>query len=188
MEISRTILDYVLQHSEGVLTSDAREDDRWDAAGSIVQMGVREAICVPMQGRYGIVGVIYIDTYTPPGRFVQRPANRFTEEHLKLMVAIGHQAALAVEDTSYYSAMVQAERLAAIGQTIATLSHHIKNILQGIRGGSYLIEEGLEERGIRHRRQRLGHRREEPGEDLQPGHGYAHVQQGTRNRNWYPPT
>ena len=39
--------------------------------------------------------------------------------------------------------MVQAERLAAVGQTIATLSHHIKNILQGIRGGSYLIEMGL---------------------------------------------
>jgi len=143
LEISRTILDYVMQHNEGVLTSDASEDDRWDSAASIVRMGIREAICVPMQGRYGVVGVIYIDTYTAPGRFVQRPANRFSEEHLKLMVAIGHQAALAVEDTSYYSAMVQAERLAAIGQTIATLSHHIKNILQGIRGGSYLIEEGL---------------------------------------------
>ncbi|MBM4057675.1 MAG: HAMP domain-containing histidine kinase, partial [Planctomycetes bacterium] len=61
-----------------------------------------------------------------------------------LMVAIGHQAALAVEDTTYYSAMVQAERLAGVGQTIATLSHHIKNILQGIRGGSYLVETGLE--------------------------------------------
>ncbi len=143
MEISRTILDYVLQQSEGVLTSDACEDERWEAAGSIVRMGVREAICVPMQGRYGIVGIIYIDTYTPPGRFIQRPQNRFSDEHLKLMVAIGHQAALAVEDTRYYSAMLQAERLAAIGQTIATLSHHIKNILQGIRGGSYLIEEGL---------------------------------------------
>ena len=45
----------------------------------------------------------------------------------------------------YYSALVQAERLAAIGQTIATLSHHIKNILQGIRGGSYLIEVGLKD-------------------------------------------
>jgi signal transduction histidine kinase len=97
-----------------------------------------------MQGRYGIVGVIYIDTFTPPGRSLPlRPVNKFSEEHLKLMVAIGHQAALAVEDTSYYSAMVQAERLAAMGQTIATLSHHVKNILQGIRGGSYLIEEGL---------------------------------------------
>jgi two-component system NtrC family sensor kinase len=143
IEISRTILDYVLEHKEGVLTSDAREDQRWDSAASIVKMGVREAICVPMQGRYGMVGVTYIDTYTAPGRFVQRATNKFSEEHLKLMIAIAHQAALAVEDTSYYSAMVQAERLAAMGQTIATLSHHIKNILQGIRGGSYLIEEGL---------------------------------------------
>ncbi|MCO6454445.1 MAG: FHA domain-containing protein [Pirellulaceae bacterium] len=146
MLISRTILDYVLEHQEGVLTSDAREDDRWDAGGSIVKLGVREAICVPLQGRYGVVGVIYIDTFTPPGRLVQtRKSDKFSEEHLKLMVAIGHQAALAVEDTSYYSALVQAERLAAMGQTIATLSHHIKNILQGIRGGSYLIEEGLKQ-------------------------------------------
>jgi signal transduction histidine kinase len=143
MAISRTILDYVLQRKEGVVTSDAREDNRWDAAGSIVTSRVREAICVPMQGRYGIVGVIYIDTYRPPELFAERPVSRFTEDHLQLMVAIGRQAALAVEDTAFYSAMVQAERLAAVGQTIATLSHHIKNILQGIRGGSYLIDEGL---------------------------------------------
>ena len=144
MSISRTILDYVIQNEEGVLTTNARDDNRWDAAGSIVRMGVREAICVPLQGRYGTVGVVYIDTFTTPGKLLQEgTANRFNEEHLKLMVAIGHQAALAVEDTSYYSAMVQAERLAAIGQTIAGLSHHVKNILQGIRGGSYLIEEGL---------------------------------------------
>jgi signal transduction histidine kinase len=73
---------------------------------------------------------------------------RFTDEHLKLMVAIGHQAALAVEDTTYYSAMVQSERLAAVGQTIATLSHHIKNILQGIHGGSYLVEMGLDKNDL----------------------------------------
>lgn len=144
MHISQTILDYVMDRQEGVHTTDAREDERWDPAASILKTGVREAICVPMQGRYGVVGVVYIDTFTPPGQVLQnREVNRFSEEHLKLMVAIGHQAALAVEDTSYYSAMVQAERLAAVGQTIATLSHHVKNILQGIRGGSYLIEEGL---------------------------------------------
>lgn len=146
MTISRTILDYVMEKKEGVLTSDAREDDRWQGAGSIVQNGVREAICVPMQGRYGVVGAIYIDTYTPPGRVLtSRGAQKFSEDHLKLMVAIGHQAALAIEDTSYYSAMVQAERLAAVGQTIAILSHHVKNILQGIRGGGYLIAEGLKQ-------------------------------------------
>jgi two-component system, NtrC family, sensor kinase len=146
LSISKTILDYVTNRNEGVLTSDARQDDRWDAGGSIVQMGVREAICVPMRGRYDVVGAIYIDTSTSAQQLIQKGiANKFTEDHLKLMIAIGHQAALAVEDTRYYSAMVQAERLAAIGQTIATLSHHIKNILQGIRGGSYLIEMGLKD-------------------------------------------
>ncbi len=142
--ISKTILDYVMEHNEGVLTSDAREDNRWNPAASILQMGIREAICAPMQGRYNTVGVIYIDTSISPQRIIQQgQATKFTEEHLKLMIAIAHQAALAVEDTRYYSAMVQAERLAAVGQTIATLSHHIKNILQGIRGGSFLIKEGL---------------------------------------------
>ena len=143
--ISQTILDYVVEHNEGVLTSDARDDERWDPAKSIVKLGVREAICVPMQGRYHVVGVIYIDTTVTPQRMLlnQGKANQFTEEHLRLMIAIAHQAALAVEDTSYYKALVQAERLAAVGQTIASLSHHIKNILQGVRGGSYLIELGL---------------------------------------------
>ncbi len=142
--ISQTILDYVIERNEGVLTSDARQDDRWNTAASILKAGVREAICVPMQGRYDVVGVIYIDTSMTPREMIEHGAvNKFTEDHLKLMIAIAHQAALAVEDTRYYSAMVQAERLAAIGQTIATLSHHIKNILQGIRGGSYLIEMGL---------------------------------------------
>ncbi len=63
-----------------------------------------------------------------------------------LMVAIGHQAGLAIENTIFYNDKIQAERLAAVGQTIATLSHHIKNILQGIRGGSYLIDLGLKEK------------------------------------------
>ena len=30
-----------------------------------------------------------------------------------------------------------------MGQAVASLSHDIKNILQGIRGGSYLIDAGL---------------------------------------------
>ena len=144
LAISRTILDYVLDNGEGVLTSDAQEDDRFVSGDSVVRTGVREAICVPLQGRYGTVGVIYVDTTTPLSETIELGGRRFSDEHLKLMIAIGHQAALAVEDTTYYSGMVQAERLAAVGQTIAALSHHIKNVLQGIRGGSYLVDMGLE--------------------------------------------
>ena len=39
--------------------------------------------------------------------------------------------------------LVQSERLAAIGQTIAGLAHGIKNILHGLKGGSYLVDIGI---------------------------------------------
>ncbi|MFM8578638.1 MAG: ATP-binding protein [Planctomycetaceae bacterium] len=148
MGISRTILDYVLERREGVHTSDAQEDDRFAEGNSVMRRGVREAICVPMQGRYHTVGVLYVDTLVPSTSDPTAQGTRFGDDHLKLMMAVGHQAALAVEDTMYYSAMVQAERLAAIGQTIAAVSHHIKNILQGIRGGGSIVEMGLDDRDL----------------------------------------
>jgi len=147
MPVSRSIVDYVLQNRQGVRTTDARTDTRFAPGQSILQAGIREAICVPMQGRYDLVGVIYIDITTPPERVILegRPAHRFSEDLLRLMVAVGRQSALAVEDNRYQHALVKAERLAAVGQTITILSHHIKNILQGVRGGSYLIDMGLKD-------------------------------------------
>ncbi len=158
ISISKTILDYVMTHKEGVLTSNAMADSRFDAAVSIIQSQVNEAICVPLEGRYGNVGVIYIDTsqQNDPQALAEKvdaldaskssqnnKPRLFHENHLEMMVAIAYYAAIAIEDSRFYGAMIQSERLAAIGQTVANLSHHIKNILQGISGGSYLIEAGL---------------------------------------------
>lgn len=147
MPVSRSIVDYVLAKRQGVRTSDARNDLRFAPGQSILQAGIREAICVPMQGRYDLQGAMYIDMTTPPERVILQggSSERFNEELLRLMVAVGRQTALAVEDNRYHQAMLKAEKLAAVGQTIAMLSHHIKNILQGVRGGSYLIDLGLKD-------------------------------------------
>ena len=40
--------------------------------------------------------------------------------------------------------LVQAERLAAVGETIAGLSHAIKNIAGGLEGGTFVLEKGIE--------------------------------------------
>jgi signal transduction histidine kinase len=129
-----------------VQTTDAQHDSRFDTAQSIVRAGIREAMCVPMPGRHDLLGVIYVDI-TKPAEHPAIPGGRvqFREDQLRLLAAIGRQAALALESFRYQQALVRAERFAAMGQTIATLSHHIKNILQGVRGGSYLIDLGLKD-------------------------------------------
>lgn len=179
LTISQSLVNYVTTKKEGVLTYESA--DLKD--GEMTGQGVREAICVPMRGRYGPVGVIYLDivseditsqsessspisslgvgpmpisesagdsddggqNYGPMALSQQKSKGThvLTEDHLRLVLAVAHQAALAVEETQYYLAMMQSERMAAVGQTVAVLSHHIKNILQGIRGGSFLIERGL---------------------------------------------
>jgi signal transduction histidine kinase/pSer/pThr/pTyr-binding forkhead associated (FHA) protein len=135
--VSRTVVDHVLTHRQGVLVADAAADERFRGGESVARHQLREVICVPMKGRHGTVGVLFLDTAGGAG------ATTFTDDHLHLAAAVAHQAGLAVEETRYYQAMLQSERLAAVGQTIAALSHHIKNIMQGVRFGSSMVKSGL---------------------------------------------
>ena len=145
MPVSRSIADLVLRTGRAVRTGDAAADDRFDPTQSILSAGVKEALCVPLRGRDDVEGVMYLDTTADAGSSVLAPLpERFTDEHLRMLVAVGRQAALAVEAVRYQRALVRAERLAAVGQTISALSHHIKNILQGLGGGGHLVKTGLD--------------------------------------------
>jgi len=143
--VSRTLLDHVLLHREGLLINDTTLDSRFQQARSIVQNRVREILCVPMQGRHEIVGVLYADRLGPEaGQEGSGKDSVFTMDHLRVAGAIAHQAALAIEEAHHYEGMIQAERLAAVGQTIAGLSHHIKNILQGLKSGGEILGMGVQ--------------------------------------------
>ena len=144
MRISKSILRFVQAQNVGVLTNDAQDDERWDDSDPTAEIGIHEAICVPLCGHTGFLGAIYVDTFKNPARIGRSGQNLLTEEHLKIMVAIGNHAALAIENARFSQELVNKERLAAIGETIASLSHHIKNILQGINGGTYLLDQGLQ--------------------------------------------
>jgi signal transduction histidine kinase len=146
LSLSRTVVEHVRSAGEGVLLSEAAADDRFAAGASIVRHGIREVIAVPLRGRHDAVGVLYLDATAPlAAAGAGAETVRFTPDHLDLAVAVAHQAALAVEETRYYRALVNAERLAAVGQTIAALSHHIKNIMTGVRFGSDMVRTALAE-------------------------------------------
>src|SRR3954452_25617591 len=79
MSISRTIIDHVLEQGQGVITSDAPGDKRFSPAQSIVDYGIREALCVPIQGRHVTLGVLYADTRAASG-FVPTPTGKEEKE------------------------------------------------------------------------------------------------------------
>ncbi|AMV23629.1 Sensor protein ZraS [Gemmata sp. SH-PL17] len=147
LAVSHTIVDHVIKEKQGVLVSDVHNDDRFSGVESLHRHNIREAICVPMKGRREVVGVLFLDTQSTLKQFVTRglETGKFTEDHLHLASAIAHQAAIAVEESRYHEALVNAERLAAVGQTIAALSHHIKNIMQGVRFGADMVRTAIKE-------------------------------------------
>ncbi|MBI1373763.1 MAG: FHA domain-containing protein [Phycisphaera sp.] len=138
--VSHTIVEHVERKNEGVLSSNAMTDRRFSGGDSIQVAGIRSAICVPIQFRDRNFGVIYIDSLV---------ANyTYTDDQLRLMTAIGSQTAMALGNVELYEQGVQQARLAAAGETVASLSHSIRNILQAIRGGAEVVEMGLRKQDL----------------------------------------
>lgn len=160
---SKTIVNHVLENNQGVLSSNAMADRRFSKGKSVQHMRIRSALCVPIRAKRfdtrpkdggadltdlepeeHTLGVIYVDSsvenYT------------YGEEQLKLLTAIGWQAGLAIQNAKLFQQGLQAERLAAIGETTAALSHGIKNILQALRGGAEVVEMGFRREDLKQSR------------------------------------
>ncbi len=133
--ISRTIINEVIRNEVGVLSSNAMGDKRFASGKSVHNFSIRSAICVPIKGHQKILGVIHLDSSVSQ--------HTYSTEQLRLLTAIGYQAGMVVENVRMYQAAVQAERLVAVGETVAVLSHHIKNILQALASGTDVVEMAL---------------------------------------------
>ncbi len=133
--ISKTIVNKVLESGKSILTDDAMSDDRFSGGKSIVDYHIRSCLCVPLKSKDKTLGIMHVDN--------KLSTRSFSEEDLELLSAIGAEAGVLVENAKLYSANLKAERLAAIGQTIAGLSHYVKNILTGVEGGKTLVDMGI---------------------------------------------
>ncbi|MBX3385692.1 MAG: FHA domain-containing protein [Phycisphaeraceae bacterium] len=135
IHVSRTILQHAFRSGEGVLSSNAMSDPRFAKGDSVQQFKIRSALCSPIEFQNRRFGAIYIDSsianYT------------FTQDQLSLLNAIARHTGLALANAEAYAKKLQTERLAAVGETVASLSHSIKNILQGLRGGADVVDMGL---------------------------------------------
>ncbi len=136
ISISRTALKQAMEERQAVLCGDAMSDKRYASAESIVTLGIRSLMIAPLVFQDEVLGAIHVDTRGATGQF--------TQGDLQLLSAAAAQIAGCVANSLIHTKLVASERLAAVGQTVAGLTHCIKNILQGIKGGVYIVDKALE--------------------------------------------
>jgi two-component system NtrC family sensor kinase len=133
--VSKTIIREVFRHQVGVLSSNAMSDRRFSAGKSVQNFSIHSAICVPIKGHDDILGVIHLDSSVSE--------RTYSTEQLRLLTAIGYQTGLTIENVRLYESKMQSERLAAVGETVAVISHHAKNILQALSAGIDVVDMAL---------------------------------------------
>jgi adenylate cyclase len=88
LSASKTIINKVIRDKVALLTSNAMADSRFAHAQSIMQKGIKSAMCVPLWEKDEIIGVIQLDSI--------RLDNQFTQDDLELLNAIGCQMAMVI--------------------------------------------------------------------------------------------
>jgi serine phosphatase RsbU (regulator of sigma subunit) len=103
VRISQTIARRVLDEGESVLFQDTATDQEFNTAESIMSLNLRSIICVPLRGKMGALGILYIDS--------DRPKQQYTHEHMLLSTAVGNSAGLALENAKMHKDILDRQRI-----------------------------------------------------------------------------
>ncbi|MCM2255509.1 MAG: ATP-binding protein [Vicinamibacteria bacterium] len=96
---SRQIVRHAMDNGVAVLSMDAADDSRFDAAGSIQAQHIRASMCAPLRGRQGMLGALVADN-------VSR-TEMFGEDDLRLLAGFANQAAIALENAALARSIAQ---------------------------------------------------------------------------------
>ncbi|GMW01079.1 MAG: hypothetical protein AMXMBFR84_22160 [Candidatus Hydrogenedentota bacterium] len=102
IRISRTVANNVLSKGESLLFQDTDNASELNEAQSIMSLKLRSIICAPLRGKYGILGILYVDS--------DRPGLQYTHEDMLLSTAVGNSAGLALENATMHQKIVDKER------------------------------------------------------------------------------
>lgn len=140
VRVSRTILDQVVREKVSVLSKDAQADERFNSSESIIATKIRSAICAPMLLQGGVLGVLFIDT--------MRSDRPFDQEDLEFVTIVANETGLALANARMRAEAEHRQRLAAVGETVAGISHNVKNMLLLSQGGAELLTRALDKQDM----------------------------------------
>lgn len=86
--LSRTLVADTIAKGVSTFARDASSDERFARGQSVIGQGIRSVMCVPLRTTDEILGALYVDSQSGPGRF--------SDEDLELLAAIGNHTGVAL--------------------------------------------------------------------------------------------
>ena len=100
VNISHTVIERAINTGEGILSSNAQEDDRFSGRESVVGYQLRSIMCAPLRVRGQTLGAVYVDNRLFSGVF--------EKDDLGLLVTFANQAAIAIDNARLFTQTDQA--------------------------------------------------------------------------------
>lgn len=89
-QVSRSILNEVIQTRQPILADNAFKDERLSSNMSVANFALRSVLCVPLLRKDEVLGVVYVDNRLQAGIFTERELNTITAFANTASVAISN--------------------------------------------------------------------------------------------------
>ncbi len=140
VQVSRTVLKEVVANRVGILSKDTTMDERFSTTESILANQIRSTIAAPMLIGDELIGVIHLDSSTK--------GKTFEQDDLEFVMIVATETAVSLHNMRMQKEAVHRERLAAVGETVAGISHNVKNILLLSQGGAELLTRAIDRKDV----------------------------------------
>lgn len=102
-KISMSTVNRVFETGVAMVAIDVDSDTNIRSQLSVVSLGLRSIMCVPLKTKNGTLGIIYVDS--------NRKSKNFTEADLRVLEALADHAAIAIENAQLQKSLLETQRI-----------------------------------------------------------------------------
>jgi len=167
--LSGTVINYVINSKQLLVSEDVLEDTRLTKSTYIQQSSVKSLLCLPIVNQSKLIGILYLENSVVTGAFSQ--------DRVDLLSSLASQVAISIENALLYenledkvakrtaeverqkniliksytklkntqSQLVQAEKMATLGMLTAGVAHEINNPINFVLAGTDTLEVFFED-------------------------------------------
>lgn len=148
IQLPHSSVNWVVKQGQPLIRCNLADAPHFDGDDVFQKAHIQSSMMMPLQAKQQTIGVWCM---------LSHYVNTYHRDNLTIAQSLADQLAIAIYNAQLYQSererrrqlqesqvqLVQAEKMAALGRLVASVTHEINNPLQAVKGGLHLITEEL---------------------------------------------